>query len=171
MIQKLTTALAIVFIGFLPVLASAQEVADSTQTIPDAVPALSVLDQWQADPTLIFPADGLDLNQFVWQARPLVVFADSPQDPNFIRQLQLLTARIDDLAERDVIVIIDTDRANPSAMRTTLRPRGFMLVLLDKDGSVAFRKPAPWDVREISRSINKMPSRIQEVEDRRALGN
>lgn len=171
MIQKLTTALAIVIIGFLPVLASAQEVTDSTETAPEATPALSVLDQWRADPTMIFPADGLDLNQFVWHARPLVVFADSPDDPSFGHQMQLLTSRIADLAERDVIVITDTDRANPSSVRTTLRPRGFMLTLVDKDGRVALRKPSPQDVRELTRSIDKMPLRIQEVEDRRILGN
>ncbi len=168
---KLTSALAIVIIAFLPVFANAQEAEGSGDSATDANPVVSVLALWQADRTLIFPAEGLNLDDFVWQARPLVVFADSPEDPNFIRQMQLLTARIGELAERDVIVITDTDRANPSAVRNTLRPRGFMLALLDKDGSVALRKPAPWDVREISRSINKMPLRIQEVEDRRALGN
>ena len=107
----------------------------------------------------------------VWQARPLVVFADSPDDPNFRRQMQLLTARIGELALRDVIVITDTDSANPSSARTALRPRGFMLALVDKDGRVALRKPSPQDVRELTRSIDKMPLRIQEVEDRRTLGN
>ncbi len=171
MIHKLTTVLAIVFIGFLPVSVSAQVASDGVESAPAAEPALSVLAQWQADPTLIFPADGLDLKDFVWQARPLVIFADSPEDPNFRHQLQLLTARIGELALRDVIVITDTDSANPSSVRTTLRPRGFMLALVDKDGRVALRKPSPQDVRELTRSIDKMPLRIQEVEDRRTLGN
>jgi hypothetical protein len=44
-----------------------------------------------------------------------------------------------------------------------------MLVLIGKDGQIELRKPAPWDVREITRSIDKMPLREQEVEDRRAI--
>lgn len=53
-------------------------------------------------------------------------------------------------------------------MRQRLRPRGFMLVLIGKDGGVKLRKPVPWDVREISRSIDKFPLRQQEIRDRRA---
>jgi hypothetical protein len=44
-----------------------------------------------------------------------------------------------------------------------------MLVIIGKDGEVELRKPAPWDVREITRSIDKMPLRQQEVQDRRGL--
>ena len=53
--------------------------------------------------------------------------------------------------------------------RLRLRPRGFMMVLMGKDGEVELRKPAPWSIREISRSIDKMPLRQQEIEDRRGL--
>ena len=33
----------------------------------------------------------------------------------------------------------------------------------DKDGKIALRKPLPWDTREISRTIDKFPSRRDEV--------
>ena len=114
-------------------------------------------------------ADELNLNDFLWVARPLVVLADNPADPRYIQQIELLTLRADELAERDVVVITDTDPAAQSAIRTKLRPRGFMWVLIGKDGNVYLRKPFPWDVREISRSIDKMPLRQQEIRDRRAL--
>jgi len=52
-------------------------------------------------------------------------------------------------------------------LRSILRPRGFMMALVGKDGRVALRKPAPWSVRELSRSIDKMPLRQQEMADRR----
>ena len=48
---------------------------------------------------------------------------------------------------------------------TTLRPRGFGLVVMGKDGRVAQRKPTPWSVREISRAIDKLPLRQQELRD------
>lgn len=127
----------------------------------------SVLDRWNADHTIVFDGAEVVPEELIWQARAVVVFADSPQDPQFIEQMQLLMERIDALAERDVIVIADTDPANPSVLRTALRPRGFMLALLGKDGRTAQRKPSPWTVRELSRSIDKMPLRQQEVDARR----
>ncbi|MBL9056570.1 MAG: DUF4174 domain-containing protein [Rhodobacteraceae bacterium] len=89
--------------------------------------------------------------------RPVVVFADSPDDPAFQRQMALLARGAADLAERDVIVVIDTDPSNPTELRHTLRPRGFALILMDKDWKPTLRKPLPWDAREITRAIDKMP--------------
>lgn len=112
--------------------------------------------------------DTTDLSQFVWLKRPVIVFADSPNDPRFIQQLEYLTAREDGLRERDVVVLTDTDPAAEGPLRLKLRPRGFMLVLIGKDGGVKLRKPFPWDVREIGRSIDKMPMRQREIRDRKA---
>ena len=145
-------ALALVLVGFF----TGTAVAESAGEPP-------------ADP--IFPVETVeDLSQFVWEKRPIVVFADSPNDLNFKRQIELLQARRDDLAERDVVVLTDTDPAVTSPLRKKLRPRGFALVLIGKDGGVKLRKPAPWDVRALSRVIDKMPIRQQEIRDRRSLG-
>lgn len=84
-----------------------------------------------------------------------------------MQQIQLITERLDALTDRDVVVITDTDPAARSPIRRAMRPRGFMIMLLAKDGSVILRKPSPWDVREITRSIDKQPLRQQEVRDRR----
>ena len=109
----------------------------------------------------------VDLEAFQWTQRPVVVFADSPADPRFHEQMAELMADEPALLSRDVIVLTDTDPSARSALRQKLRPRGFMLVLIDKDGAVALRKPLPWSVRELSRTIDKMPMRIREVEERR----
>lgn len=140
-------------------------------SLASAVSADTVLEAWDADRTQIFDAGDITPADFVWQARPLVVFAQSPLDPLFIEQIELLQDRIEDLAERDIIVITDTDPQNPSALRTALRPRAFMLTLIGKDGRTALRKPAPWDVRELSRTIDKIPMRQQEIIERRKLRN
>ncbi len=126
------------------------------------------LAQWQADGTVIFDAADVDIDDFQWVARPIVIFADSAADPRFRQQMELLAALPDELVTRDVVLITDTDPAAKSALRTKLRPRGFMLALIGKDGGVRLRKPLPWDVRELSRSIDKMPLRQQEIRDRRA---
>ena len=131
---------------------------------------LTVLERWQADHAQVFDAADVTLDELQWIARPLVVFADTPNDPRFQQQLDLLTDRFGELAERDVIVFIDTDPDAESELRMRLRPRGYMMALVAKDGSVAFRKPSPWNVREITRTIDKMPLRQQEIEDRRAVG-
>lgn len=122
------------------------------------------------DPAAIGPYEAVEanLNDFLWLKRPVVVFADTPADPRFKRQIELLTARPDALIDRDVVILIDSDPGNPSDIRIKLRPRGFMMVLVGKDGEVELRKPSPWDVREISRAIDKMPMRLQELKDRRA---
>jgi Domain of unknown function (DUF4174) len=110
------------------------------------------------DPDAFAPLDAaeVDLAAFKWQKRPIVVFADTPEDPLVTRQLALLEARWPELLKRDVVVIVDTDPAAKTAVRQKLRPRGFMMALIGKDGRVALRKPFPWDVRELSRTIDRM---------------
>lgn len=115
------------------------------------------------------PAVADDLSEYLWENRPVVVFADTESDPRFVRQMELLEEDADSLKERDVVVITDTDPDNPSDLRNSLRPRGFMLVIVGKDGKVKQRKPAPWSAREISRAIDKMPLRRDEMRQQRGL--
>ena len=96
------------------------------------------------------------IEQFRFTAVPLIIFADTPNDPRFIQQMALLEARKQFLFERDVVVITDTDPAALSQLRRDLRPRGFSVVLVDKNGRVNLRKPEPWDVRELTRTIDRM---------------
>ncbi|SIO31516.1 protein of unknown function [Rhodovulum sp. ES.010] len=145
-------------------LAALMPFAGSSEAVEDASP----LARWEADHNVILDARDISISDFHWLARPVVVFADSPADPRYRQQMDLILDRMDELAERDVVVITDTDPASQSGLRQRLRPRGFMLVLIGKDGGVKLRKPVPWDVREISRSIDKFPLRQQEIRDRRA---
>jgi hypothetical protein len=136
-----------------------------------ALPAVAqdqtVLERWEEDRTQVFDGAEINLDELTWIVRPLVIFADTPDDPRFQQQMDILLADADRLAERDVILITDTDPAAMTGVRTTLRPRGYMLALVGKDGRVALRKPAPWSIRELSRSIDKMPLRQQEISERR----
>lgn len=139
--------------------------ADDTPPEAEAEPS-TVADLWAEDPARIFDATEVDPSDLMWLLRPVVVFANSPRDPAFIEQMEELAARPGDLVDRDVIVITDTDPDSGSALRARLRPRGFMMVLIGKDGQIALRKPLPWSVREIARSIDKMPMRRQELRER-----
>jgi len=144
-------------------------IAAALCALPFTAFAQSALDDWREDPTRIFDAADVDLDALIWEVRPLVVFAQSPNDPQFQQQMDLLAERAEDLALRDIMIITDTDPAARSDARLALRPRAFMLALIGKDGQTKLRKPAPWDVRELSRSIDKMPLRQQEIRDRRMV--
>mgnify|MGYP001497488147 CR=1 FL=1 len=115
------------------------------------------------DNALILKGSEINLNDFLWINRPIVVLADSPGDPRFVEQMRLLREQLPDLKDRDVVVITDTEPSQKTDLRQKLRPRGFMLVLIGKDGGIKLRKPSPWNVREISRIIDKMPMRRQEM--------
>ena len=129
----------------------------------------NVLDRWNMDRSQLFDGYDINLNDFVWQARTLIVFADSEFDPLYQKQIELFSTDLAALAERDVVIVTDTNTALRSDLRNSLRPRGFGLVLVDKDGRVALRKPQPWDIREISRAIDSTPLRQLEIEERRIV--
>lgn len=123
-----------------------------------------------AVPVLASAQDAGPLDEYMWTARPVVVFADSAQDPRFVRQMEMFERDAADLDDRDVVVLTDTDPAADGPLRQALHPRDFQLVVIDKDGTVLFRKPRPWSVREISRAIDKTPLREEELEARRNGG-
>ena len=118
---------------------------------------------WQANPSRIFSTSDVDLSDMVWVARPLIIFTNSPLDPTFKEQMALLQEGLNMILERDVMIVVDTNPKLKTALRKNLRPKGFVWVLIGKDGSVKLRKPFAWDMREISRVIDKMPMRQQEI--------
>ena len=123
----------------------------------EAAKQLEVIDLTEDGARSIEPAD------YLWINRLLVVLADTPNDPRFIEQMDLLLAEPEPLIERDVIVLVDTDPEVDSHLREELRPRGFAIVLVGKEGQIRLRKPFPWSVREIGRAIDKSPLRQREL--------
>ncbi len=117
--------------------------------------------------TLLLPAETSDLSKFLWTNRLIIVFADTANDPRFAEQMRLLADRPAELAERDIRIFADATPEANGSLRDRYHPRGFMMLLVGKDGLVYLRKPLPWNVREISRSIDKMPLRQQEIRERR----
>lgn len=148
----MTRLIAIVFSALIPLAAMAAD---------GAAPA---------DDAYVRPAGESELSEFLWVKRAIVVFADTPADPRFQQQIDMLLEGENMMRDRDVVVLTDTDPAARSPIRTQLRPRGFQMVFVDKDGVVKLRKPGPWSVREISRSIDKTPLREREVRERRGGG-
>lgn len=148
--MTLHRTLLIALLGLTPLAAVAQDTAE---------PAVEAV----VDPLIPRSTDGLSLDDFAWTARPIIVFADTPADPRFIEQMELLSQRPDALLGRDVVILYDTDPDARSSIRTELRPRGFSIVIIGKDGTVGLRRPAPRDVREIVRAIDNFQLRQEEV--------
>jgi len=143
-------------------LLSAAAVASAQQDAGARVPTVTV-----QLATEIVEAAEPDLEALLWVARPLVVFADTVNDPRYVQQLAMFEAGRAELEDRRVIVLTDTDPAANGPLRRALRPRGFGLVLIDTDGSVVQRRPAPTSVRELTGTIDRLPSRREETGSRR----
>lgn len=144
----------------------------ATDTTPQAEPEIiadAVVDETPEGLQFV-DAALIDPTEMLWVSRLLVVFANTENDPAYLQQLSLLQERAADLFERDVIVALDTDPSAATELRSRLRPRGFMLAIIDKDGEIKQRKPSPWSAREIIQAIDKFPLRRQEMLDRRPSG-
>ena len=163
----------IVLAGFLagstlgPVIAqetAANSVASAAEpTVGDVVETTEEPTVVEAPQIVPLNAAEVSLADFLWVKRPIVIFADTPADPRFQEQLKLLLERPAELLERDVVLIIDSNPADGSEIRKKLRPRGFMLTLIGKDGGIKLRKPFAWTVREITHAIDKWPLRKEEL--------
>ena len=138
----------------------------------DAAEDVAMPQEPEAEPEglRIIEAGEVTIEEFLWEHRLLVVFADTPANPAFQQQMRQIEDVADGLLERDIVVIIDTDPAARSAARLRLRPRGFSLVLVERDGTVVQRKPQPWTGRAIIHAIDRLPLRRQEMLEERPSG-
>jgi hypothetical protein len=118
----------------------------------------------------IFEAADVDLNSFLWVKRPIIIFSDTPADPLVERQVRYILEREAEFVERDVVLILDTDPAARTQTRQRLRPRGFAVAILDKDGEVKQRRPSPRTGRELVAVIERFPLRRQEILEQRPSG-
>lgn len=132
--------------------------------IASPVLAETAVDAWRTDPRAPVFAVDVDLSDFKWEARPLIVFADSPDNAAFQKQMELIQAEMANVEERDILLVIDTDPAAQSDLRRALRPKGFAIILVGKDGGVKMRETSPTDIMEFSAVIDRMPMRRLEIE-------
>ena len=172
--KLLTTLTLVALIPFVqPVTVSAQGAAQAAEggaasDLPSDV--ADAVEEETEEGLLIIDATETDLDSFLWQMRAIVLFANTPADPAFEQQLRAIRDRAAEFVERDVVVILDTDPAAGSDARLRLRPRGFMMAIIDKDGEVKQRRPSPRSARELIAVIDRFPLRRQEMLERRPSG-
>jgi hypothetical protein len=109
-------------------------------------------------------------------ARPLLIFAPRPDDPQLEIQLRRLNADPAALAERNVVLIAvpyqspsttpamlsDSD-ATAARRRFNIAPPDFTVILLGKDGGEKLRSTAPIILEKLRDTIDAMPMRQDEM--------
>ena len=96
-----------------------------------------------------------EIRNLIWEKRPVLVFSNSNLDPKLKQQIEMFTSDPNALLSRDVQVFVDHTPEPKSNLRKRFRPKGFLIILIGKDGQIKLRKNTPWSAREITRVIDK----------------
>lgn len=104
-----------------------------------------------------------DLSAYRWNARPVVIFALSPEDPDYTQAMAGLQQAEAGLAERDVVVLTDTDPGAKGLYRARIAPEGFTMLLIGKDGRIKLQSRTVLSVDQLFASIDRMPMRLREM--------
>ena len=96
-----------------------------------------------------------EILDLIWEKRPVLVFSNSRLDPNLKQQIKMFASDPNALLSRDVQVFVDDTSEPKSNLRKRFRPKGFLIILIGKDGQIKLRKNTPWSAREITRVIDK----------------
>ncbi|WP_083803387.1 DUF4174 domain-containing protein [Sagittula stellata] len=106
-----------------------------------------------------------NLEAFRWSAQPVLVFAPDESDARYTVQIDALKSAERGLAERDIVVLTDTDPDAKGRLRAGLAVEGFDVLLVGKDGGVKLRQSTPLSVDELFSAIDAMPMRRREMAD------
>jgi hypothetical protein len=112
-------------------------------------------------------------------ARPLLIFAPTPNDPQLQIQLRRLNQSAAAIANRDIAVIaIPWNSPSPTAATLTdqdalaarrrfhIAPSDFTVILLGKDGGEKLRSSKPLTLDKLTSTIDAMPMRQDELRSR-----
>jgi hypothetical protein len=118
----------------------------------------------------------MNLEQYQWKNRLLLVFAPSPEDEQYQEQLELL-ANDDELAERDLVLfhLFESDSGFAGETRLSeedvtqlqeqfrIEPKDLTVVLVGKDGTEKERWKRTVETSELFSLIDAMPMRQAEM--------
>ena len=118
----------------------------------------------------------IELAEYRWRNRLLLLVAPDQSHPVYLEQRRLLDEREPDLQERDLLVFDifqDAGRVGRQELsarsiarireRFDLPPGGFELVLIGKDGTAKRRESSPVSAETLFVQIDGMPMRIREL--------
>ena len=113
------------------------------------------------------------------QSRPLLIFAPRPNDPQLQIQLRILNEHAPESHDREIVPIalpfqspsptalqLTNDDAEATRRRFHIAPGDFTVILLGKDGGEKLRARKPIPMAKLSRTIDGMPMRQDEMRER-----
>ena len=121
--------------------------------------------------------NNVELSDYLWKKRPLLLFAPSPSSPMYRSVPDNLSANLDQIVDRHMVIIevfengmirIDgkSDSRNSTAslrQRFSAEEGGLTAILVGKDGGLKLRQNGRLDLSEIFSLIDTMPMRQQEM--------
>jgi len=110
-------------------------------------------------------AAALDLHQYQWKNRLLLIFAPTETDATYQQQRQLLDASAAEVKERDLIVLPVVEAAANQDLRTqfNIANGAFAVILIGKDGGEKARFERVISAAQLFAIIDAMPMRQSEM--------
>ena len=122
-------------------------------------------------------AAAAELGDYLWQARPLLVFAPTYSDPRLVETMRRIDATRCDFADRDMVLgrivadgtstldgqVVDTAQAQRLFAQFGIGAGSFRVVLVGKDGGEKLRVNDVPDLAAIYAVIDGMPMRGREM--------
>ncbi|MEX0580215.1 MAG: DUF4174 domain-containing protein [Mycobacterium sp.] len=141
----------------------------STLTVIFLVTSAAALGQAQAM--------AAELSDYLWEHRPLLLFAPAESDPRLVETMRRLEASRCDFLDRDMVLgrivtegtstldghVVDTNQAQRLMSEFGIGTDNFSVVLLGKDGSEKLRLADIPDLQAIYGVIDGMPMRARET--------
>ena len=113
------------------------------------------------------------------RARPLLIFAPKPDDPQLQIQLRTLAEHAAAAQERDLVPIaLPYNTPSPTAAQLSstdaenarrhfgVNPAEFTVILVGKDGGAKLRSSKPLSMQKLEETIDAMPMRKQEIQSK-----
>jgi len=120
---------------------------------------------------------GFDLASYHWKNRVIIISAPSTATENYKIQRGELDNRTEGVLDRDLLVLdlFDNEQSRVGDLFLTdddvsklkklfgLKPDQFQVILIGKDGTIKLRSDKPVPTSELSRLIDTMPIRKEEI--------
>jgi len=118
-----------------------------------------------------------ELSDYLWQRRPLLLFAPSESDPRLIETMRRIEASQCDFVDRDMVLgrivtegtssldgnVVDNNQAQMLFSDFGIGADSFSVVLIGKDGGEKLRVADIPDLQSIYAVIDGMPMRARET--------
>ena len=122
-------------------------------------------------------AAAAELDDYLWQRRPLLLFAPAASDPRLVETVRRIEASRCDFADRDMVLglivtqgtstldgqIVDTSQARRLFSEFGIGANAFSAVLIGKDGGEKLRVNEVPDLAAVYAVIDGMPMRSAEM--------